>query len=132
MVHGQARAAAGGDADAEHQFLQRRIAHLGDDGCGLRVGGDGILYAPNAARWLPDHPLIEQRRAQVVEVDGARVRLQDGSRLCAQAGILAGGTHVTVQYLLFALILGHTAAAIWHHRVQKDDVLRAMLPQRGA
>ncbi|HFQ8218135.1 TPA: cytochrome b [Pseudomonas aeruginosa] len=44
----------------------------------------------------------------------------------------AGGTHVTVQYLLFALILGHAAAAIWHHRVQKDDVLRAMLPQRGA
>ena len=35
---------------------------------GLRVGGDGILYAPNAARWLLDHPLIEQRRAQVIEV----------------------------------------------------------------
>ena len=62
---------------------------------GLRVGGDGILYAPNAARWLLDHPLIEQRRAQVVEVDGARVRLQDGSWLSAQAVILAGGTHVT-------------------------------------
>ncbi|HBN8232070.1 TPA: cytochrome b [Pseudomonas aeruginosa] len=44
----------------------------------------------------------------------------------------AGGTHVTLQYLLFALILGHAVAAIWHHRVQKDDVLRAMLPQRGA
>lgn len=62
---------------------------------GLRVGGDGILYAPNAARWLLDHPLIEQRRAQVVEVDGARARLQDGSWLSAQAVILAGGTHVT-------------------------------------
>ena len=62
---------------------------------GLRVGGDGILYAPNTARWLLDHPLIEQRRARVVEVDGARVRLQDGSWLSAQAVILAGGTHVT-------------------------------------
>ena len=62
---------------------------------GLRVGGDGILYAPNAARWLLDHPPIEQRRAQVVEVDGARVRLQDGSWLSAQAVILAGGIHVT-------------------------------------
>ena len=38
----------------------------------------------------------------------------------------------SLRSLVFALILGHAAAAIWHHRVQKDDVLRAMLPQRGA
>lgn len=62
---------------------------------GLRVIGDGILYAPNAARWLLDQPLIEQRQALVVEIDGNRVRLQDGSWLSAQAVILAGGTHVT-------------------------------------
>ena len=62
---------------------------------GLRVNGDGIIYAPNAARWLLDHPLIEQRQARVVEIDGARMRLEDGSWLSAQATILAGGTHVT-------------------------------------
>ncbi|WP_252273761.1 NAD(P)/FAD-dependent oxidoreductase [Pseudomonas subflava] len=62
---------------------------------GLRVTGDGILYAPNAARWLLDHPLIEQRRARVIEIDGSRVRLEDGGWLGAQAVILAGGTHVT-------------------------------------
>lgn len=62
---------------------------------GLRVIGDGILYAPNAARWLLDQPLIEQRQALVVEIDGNRVRLENGSWLSAQAVILAGGTHVT-------------------------------------
>ena len=60
---------------------------------GLKVSGDGILYAPNAARWLLDHPLIELRRARVVEVDGNRVHLDDGTRLSAQALILAGGIH---------------------------------------
>lgn len=62
---------------------------------GLRVMGDGILYAPNAARWLLEHPLIEQRQAKVIEIDGPRVRLENGSWLGAQAVILAGGTHVT-------------------------------------
>ncbi|MFK4076141.1 NAD(P)/FAD-dependent oxidoreductase [Ectopseudomonas khazarica] len=62
---------------------------------GLRVIGDGILYAPNVARWLLDHPLIEQRLAHAVEVDGQRVRLEDGSWLSAQALILAGGTHAS-------------------------------------
>ncbi|WP_137974515.1 FAD-binding oxidoreductase [Pseudomonas sp. F(2018)] len=62
---------------------------------GLRVIGDGILYAPNAARWLLEHPLIEQRQARVIEIDGARVRLENGSWLGAQAAILAGGTHGT-------------------------------------
>ncbi|MBD9413554.1 FAD-binding oxidoreductase [Pseudomonas sp. PDM16] len=62
---------------------------------GLRVIGDGILYAPNAARWLLDQPLIEQRQALVVEIDGNRVRLENGSWLSAQAVVLAGGTHVT-------------------------------------
>ncbi|WJN59699.1 FAD-dependent oxidoreductase [Pseudomonas sp. SO81] len=62
---------------------------------GLRAIGDGILYAPNAARWLLEHPLIEQRQARVIEIDGNRVRLENGSWLGAQAVILAGGTHVT-------------------------------------
>ena len=38
--------------------------------------------------------------------------------------------HVSAQYLLFALILGHAGAAIWHHHVRRDGVLRAMLPAR--
>jgi glycine/D-amino acid oxidase-like deaminating enzyme len=62
---------------------------------GLRVGGDGILYAPNAARWLLSHPGILQRQAQVTQLEGNRVRLADGSWLSAQAVILAGGAHVT-------------------------------------
>ncbi len=60
---------------------------------GLKVSGDGILYAPNAARWLLEHPQIEQRHARVVEVDDNRVRLDDGTWLSAPAVILAGGVH---------------------------------------
>lgn len=39
--------------------------------------------------------------------------------------------HVTAQYLLFLLILGHAGAALWHHHVRRDGVLRAMLPERN-
>lgn len=38
--------------------------------------------------------------------------------------------HVTAQYLLFVLILGHAGMALWHHHVRRDNVLRAMLPAR--
>lgn len=38
--------------------------------------------------------------------------------------------HVTAQYLLFLLILGHAGMALWHHHVCRDGVLRAMLPAR--
>ncbi|OEC33895.1 cytochrome b561 [Pseudomonas cuatrocienegasensis] len=39
--------------------------------------------------------------------------------------------HVTAQYLLFAMILGHAGMALWHHHVHRDGVLRAMLPGRN-
>lgn len=61
----------------------------------LRVTGDGILYAPNAARWLlqrqPER--VHQRHAEVVEVQGNRVRLVDGQWLHADAVVLANGIH---------------------------------------
>jgi glycine/D-amino acid oxidase-like deaminating enzyme len=62
---------------------------------GLLIHGDGILYAPSTARWLLAHPLIEQRRAQVSEVDGRRVRLEDGRWLSADAVILANGVQAS-------------------------------------
>lgn len=61
----------------------------------LRVTGDGILYAPNAARWLlqrkPER--VHQQHAKVVEVQGNRVRLADGQWLQAGAVVLANGIH---------------------------------------
>lgn len=36
--------------------------------------------------------------------------------------------HGLVGWLLFLVILGHIAAAFWHHRIRRDDVLRNMLP----
>ncbi len=46
----------------------------------LKVPGDGILYAPNAARWLLERagPRLRRLHAEVSEVDGSRLRLADG------------------------------------------------------
>lgn len=61
----------------------------------LRVTGDGILYAPNAARWLlqrqPER--VHQQHAEVVEVQGNRVKLADGQWLQTGAVVLANGIH---------------------------------------
>lgn len=61
----------------------------------LKVSGDGILYAPNAARWLlhrqPER--VVQRQAEVVEVQGNRVRLANGEWLQAPAVVLASGIY---------------------------------------
>ncbi|MGF0238531.1 NAD(P)/FAD-dependent oxidoreductase [Rhodococcus sp. IEGM1300] len=58
---------------------------------GLLINGDGILYAPTTARWMLQTPNISLRRARVSEVDGNRVRLDDGHWLKAEAVILANG-----------------------------------------
>ncbi|HCF2236176.1 TPA: FAD-dependent oxidoreductase [Pseudomonas aeruginosa] len=48
----------------------------------LEVSGDGILYAPNAARWLLDQagPRLRRLHAEVSEVDGSRLRLNARSK----------------------------------------------------
>ena len=38
--------------------------------------------------------------------------------------------HVWLAWGLLALVIAHVAAALWHHFVRCDGVLRAMLPQR--
>ncbi|MFC3651466.1 cytochrome b [Dyella humi] len=38
--------------------------------------------------------------------------------------------HVNAAWLLLALVLLHTGAALWHHFVVRDDVMRAMWPSR--
>ena len=58
---------------------------------GLLIKGDGILYAPAAARWMLEQADISQRRARVSEIDGNRVRLEDGQWLRAEAVVLANG-----------------------------------------
>ena len=59
----------------------------------LRVRGDGILYAPNAAQWLlrQGGSAITCERARVTAISGTRVRLDDGRQLDAGAVILANG-----------------------------------------
>ncbi|QGZ32489.1 cytochrome b [Stutzerimonas stutzeri] len=41
---------------------------------------------------------------------------------------VAKDVHIVGQYVLFTMILGHTAIALWHHYVRRDDVLKGMLP----
>lgn len=38
--------------------------------------------------------------------------------------------HETLSWVLVAIVAAHAAAALWHHYVARDDVLRRMLPQR--
>ena len=63
----------------------------------LRVAGDGILYAPNAADWLLARggARIARREAPVAQVCGNLVGLDDGRWLKADAVILANGIHAT-------------------------------------
>ncbi|HIE5439857.1 NAD(P)/FAD-dependent oxidoreductase [Serratia sp. CY52157] len=60
---------------------------------GLRVPGDGILYAPNAARWLlADAGMaIDVVQGEAIALDEAAVRLADGRELAAPVVVLACG-----------------------------------------
>jgi len=41
------------------------------------------------------------------------------------------GAHVTIWVVLVVLVIGHSAAALYHHYVMKDDVLRRMSLRPG-
>uniref|UniRef100_UPI0011E67845 NAD(P)/FAD-dependent oxidoreductase n=1 Tax=Serratia marcescens TaxID=615 RepID=UPI0011E67845 len=60
---------------------------------GLRVPGDGILYAPQAARWLlaDAGAAIDVVQGEAIALDEAAVRLADGSELAAPVVVLACG-----------------------------------------
>jgi glycine/D-amino acid oxidase-like deaminating enzyme len=64
----------------------------------LEVSGDGILYAPNAARWLlaqgGDAIRIEHAKVEAIEDDGT-LRLADGTRRRAPQIVLANGIEAT-------------------------------------
>ena len=63
----------------------------------LLVPGDGIVYAPNAARWLlaQGGAQIRVEHAEVTAIDGQRVRLADGSYRQAPQILLANGIQAT-------------------------------------
>lgn len=63
----------------------------------LRVPGDSMVYAPNAARWLLVHAVkhIRQETRHVVRIDGRSVHCSDGSRIDGGAVLLAAGIHAT-------------------------------------
>ena len=64
----------------------------------LEVPGDGILYAPNAARWLlaqaADSVRVEHAKVAAIQDDGT-LRLADGSSRRAPQIVLANGIEAT-------------------------------------
>jgi glycine/D-amino acid oxidase-like deaminating enzyme len=64
----------------------------------LEVPGDGIVYAPNAARWLLARNAasvrVEHAKVEAIAPDGT-LRLADGSRRAAPQVVLANGIHAT-------------------------------------
>lgn len=63
----------------------------------LEVTGDGIVYAPNTARWLLAQAgdAIEIEHAEVTRIEDGGVQLSDGSRRRAPQVLLASGVHAT-------------------------------------
>jgi cytochrome b561 len=45
-------------------------------------------------------------------------------------GDLLRDVHATLNFLLAAVVAGHVGAALKHHLIDRDDVLRRMLPRR--
>lgn len=64
----------------------------------LEVPDDGILYAPNAARWLlaqgGDAVRVEHAKVEAIDPDGT-LRLADGRRCTAAQIVLANGLEAT-------------------------------------
>jgi cytochrome b561 len=50
----------------------------------------------------------------------------------ARIGMLAGDVHTWLAWVLLGLVGLHVAAALYHHFVRHDGVLRRMLPGSGA
>nr|WP_314360878.1 FAD-dependent oxidoreductase [uncultured Achromobacter sp.] len=77
-------------ADAE-PFLRSGLAGA------LHVPGDGLVYAPNAARWLLTHapPGVSFEAIRVDKIDEQGAVLADGSRRNAKAVVLAAGMVAT-------------------------------------
>ncbi|AHG18488.1 D-amino acid oxidase [Chania multitudinisentens RB-25] len=80
---------------------------------GLRVAGDGIVYAPNVARWLvaDAEARVTTRYGEAVALDRQTVQLMSGEKLTAPVVILACGLqadHLLPQPLLRAK-KGHLA-----------------------
>ena len=70
---------------AREPHLTRQLAG------GLWVPGDGIVYAPNVARWFIEDAGIAPLRDGAIAVDAPYVTLRSGKRLRARAVVIACG-----------------------------------------
>lgn len=98
--HKRARLQAHGIAcellSARELATQEPVLRPGLQGA-LRVNGDSMVYAPNAAEWLLGHAAtpIQIEQLQVERIEGRRVVCTDGSVREGGAVLLAAGIHAT-------------------------------------
>ena len=79
-------------ANAEEMAAAEPLLRPGLAGA-LKVTGDSVVYAPNAAEWLLAHAPrpIHFEQAEVTRIAGRTVHLADGSQRSAGAVLLAAG-----------------------------------------
>ena len=85
-------------------------------------------------RYGPDHGVAAVIGGGVADADAVSTSKAalDAKALAPQAYAAAmkllGEAHETAAWALIGMVALHAAAALWHHFVRRDNVLRAMLP----
>lgn len=95
----------------------------------------GGLYAALLAMPLAGWVIVSASPLGIPTVLFGLIRLPHISFVAAhpqkkEIGALASSVHEGLAWAALALVALHVAAALWHHAVRKDDVLRRMLPAR--
>ena len=67
----------------------------------------------------------------LVFADPATAPLPDLLAKDKALGDLLQTVHLTLNFVLIAVLLGHVGAALKHHFIDKDDVMTRMLPRRA-
>ncbi len=91
----------------------------------VSAAGHGMLYLALLALPVVGYALASARAGHVdvlgLSLPGLLPRDRDTAELIE-------GIHGTLGWAMLAFVGLHAAAALWHHSVRKDNVLRAMVP----
>jgi cytochrome b561 len=99
--------------------LLQRLAHLG------HAGLYGLMLVIPLSGWL----LSSAKGVQTVWF--GVLPLPDLLEKDKELGHLLHEVHESLNFLLLALLCGHVAAAFKHHWIDRDDILKRMLPVRS-
>ena len=98
---------------------------------GLRVPGDGVVYAPVAAQFLVERSGAQVVKGEVVDIQPGAVNLRDGRRLHADVTVLAAGigaVHLLPELPLRErkghLLITERGAPVVHHQLVELGYLK--------